>query len=322
MASIAASVKKERSPGSKNKTIPKGKLGKRILKHWQLYLLILPAFLCIAVFKYIPMYGVQIAFRDYNPSLGFLGSHWVGLKYFSDFFSSYQFSRLLLNTLSISVYFLVVIMPVPIILAISLNEAKFKLFSKAVQMFTYAPYFISTVVLVSIIFQFLSPYGLLNNLLALFGIEKTDVMANPAVFKSLYVWSGVWQQAGYYAVIYLAALAGINKELYEASFIDGASVFQKIIHIDIPGILPTAIIILILNAAYILNLDYQKILLMQNQLNMETSDVIFTYVYRQGLVSAQYSYSSAIGLFNSVISFSIFTFINRLAKKYTDTSLW
>ncbi|MDF2985453.1 MAG: sugar transporter permease [Eubacterium sp.] len=320
MATSDAVIQKERKvlkqPGVK------GNLSKRILKHWQLYLLILPSLLSVIIFKYIPMYGVQIAFRNYQPAKGFMGSPWVGLKYFEDFFSSYQFSRLLINTLSISIYSLIALLPVPVILALSLNETRWRFFKKSVQTITYAPYFISTVVLVSIIFQFLSPYGLLNNLLGLFGIGKVDLMANPALFKSLYVWSGVWQQAGYYAVIYLAALAGINSELYEAAWIDGASTFQKIIHIDLPGIMPTIIIILILNTASILNVDYQKILLMQNQLNMEASDVISTYVYRQGLVSVQYSFSSAIGLFNSVISMILFYGVNFMARKYSETSLW
>lgn len=300
----------------------KSSQSKRIMKHWMLYLMLLPSLLCIIIFKYIPMYGVQIAFRNYIPSMGFTGSPWVGLKYFHDFFSSYQFSRLITNTLGISVYSLVIGIPIPVILAIALNEARTKLFSKTVQMVTYAPYFISTVVLVSVIFQFLSPYGLLNNLLALFGVSAIDVMAKPALFKSLYVWSGVWQGAGYSAVIYLAALTGINSELYEAARIDGASTLKKIIHIDIPGIMPTIIIILILNTASILNVDYQKILLMQNQLNMGVSDVISTYVYRQGLVSAQYSYSAAIGLFNSIISMILFYTVNFLARKYSETSLW
>lgn len=313
-------IKKERNVIKRQ--VNKSKLTKRIMKHWQLYLLILPSIICIIIFKYIPMYGVQIAFRDYNPNLGFSGSTWVGLKYFENFFSSYQLSRLITNTLSISIYSLLALLPIPVILAVSLNEAKWKFFSKTVQTVTYAPYFISTVVLVSIIFQFLSPYGLLNNLLSLFGVAPIDVMANPAVFKSLYVWSGVWQQAGYYAVIYLAALAGINTELYEAAWIDGASTLRKIIHIDLPGIMPTVIIILILNTASILNVDYQKILLMQNQLNMEVSDVISTYVYRQGLISVQYSYSAAIGLFNSVISMILFYSVNYFSRKYSETSLW
>ncbi len=320
MATSDAILKKE---GKTVRTPVAGsKLTKRIKKHWQLYLLLLPSLLCIIIFKYIPMYGVQIAFRNYQPAKGFMGSPWVGLKYFQDFFSSYQFSRLLINTLGISIYSLLALLPIPVILALSLNETRWKFFKKTVQTVTYAPYFISTVVLVSIIFQFLSPYGLLNNLLGLFGVPKIDLMANPALFKSLYVWSGVWQQAGYYAVIYLAALAGINSELYEAAWIDGASTFKKIIHIDLPGILPTIIIILILNTASILNVDYQKILLMQNQLNMEASDVISTYVYRMGLVSVQYSYSSAIGLFNSVISMILFYGVNYLSRKYSETSLW
>jgi len=313
-------IKKERN--TFKRPVNKSNLRKKIMKHWQLYLLLLPSILCIIIFKYIPMYGVQIAFRDYNPNLGFSGSHWVGLKYFKDFFSSYQLPRLIFNTLSISIYSLLALLPIPVVLAISLNEARWKFFSKTVQTVTYAPYFISTVVLVSIIFQFLSPHGLLNNLLSLFGVSQVDVMANPNVFKALYVWSGVWQQAGYYAVVYLAALAGINTELYEAAWIDGASTLKKIIHIDLPGILPTVIIILILNTASILNVDYQKILLMQNQLNMAVSDVISTYVYRQGLISVQYSYSAAIGLFNSVISMVLFYAVNYFSRKYSETSLW
>lgn len=320
MATSGVITKKERI--DLKTPVNKSRLSKRIMKHWMLYLMILPSLLCIIIFKYIPMYGIQIAFRNYMPGMGFTGSPWVGLKHFHDFFSSYQFSRLLVNTLGISVYSLVAGIPIPVILAIALNESRSKLYSKTVQMVTYAPYFISTVVLVSIIFQFLSPYGLLNNLLGLLGLPPADVMANPALFKSLYVWSGVWQGAGYNAVIYLAALAGINSELYEAARIDGASTLKKIIHIDIPGIMPTIIIILILNTASILNVDYQKILLMQNQLNMEVSDVISTYVYRQGLVSVQYSYSSAIGLFNSVISMILFYTVNFLARKYSETSLW
>jgi putative aldouronate transport system permease protein len=321
MSSAEVAMKKEGSE-LKKRAVKKSKLSKRIRKHWQLYLLILPSLLCVIIFKYVPMYGVQIAFRDYNPSLGFWGSHWVGLKYFKDFFSSYQFSRLLFNTLSISIYYLIAIMPVPIILAIAINETKWKLFGKSVQTLTYAPYFISTVILVSIIFQVLSPYGMLNNILTALGFAKINLMAQPAAFKSLYVWSGVWQQTGYYAVIYLASLSGINTELYEAARIDGASTVQKIIHIDLPGLIPTAIIMLILNTAYIMNMDYTKILLMQNQLNMGVSDVIYSYVYRQGLVAVQYSYSSAIGLFNSVVSLILFVGVNQLAKKFTETSLW
>ncbi len=294
----------------------------RMRKHWQLYLLLLPALVYIIVFKYIPMYGVQIAFRNYNPSLGFSESPWVGIKYFREFFLSYQFGRLFGNTLLISIYSILASFPIPIVLALSLNETRSRVFGKTVQTITYAPYFISTVVMVSILFQFLSPYGLLNNLLTMLGMQPVDLMAMPKIFKSLYVWSGVWQTAGYSAVIYLAALAGIDPELHEAARIDGASTLQKILHIDLPGILPTAIILLILSSGQVLNVGFEKIFLMQNPLNMETSDVISTYVYRQGLVSAQYSYSAAIGLFNSVISTLMLVGVNAFSKKVSDTSLW
>ena len=295
---------------------------KSLKKHWQLYLFLLPPLIYLILFKYVPMYGVQIAFKEYNPSVGILASKWVGFKYFIAFFKSNQFSRLLINTLTISIYSIIVNFPIPIILAIGLNECKNKFFGKSVQMITYAPYFISTVVLVGILNQFISPVGLLNNLLTYFGMQPVDLFAKPGLFKSIYVWSGVWQVAGYNAVVYLAALSSINSELEEAARIDGCSTLQKIWHIDIPGIMPTAIILLILSSASILNVGYEKIYLMQNALNMSTSDVISTYVFRIGIGGAQYSYSAAIGLFNSVVSFILFTIVNKISKKVSDTSLW
>ncbi len=295
---------------------------KKIMKHWQLYLLILPPLVILIIFKYIPMYGVQIAFREYNAAAGISHSPWIGLQNFKDFFQSYLFSRLMINTVVISFYSIAAGFPFPIILAIALNEAKSKLFSKTVQMVTYAPYFLSTVVMVAILFQFMSQNGLLNNTLTLLGLQKIDLMSYPWLFKSIYVWSGIWQTAGYSAVIYIAVLAGINHELYEAARIDGATTFQKIMNIDLPGIMPTAIILLILSSAQILNISFDKIFLMQNPLNMDVSDVISTYVYRQGLVSAQYSYSAAIGLFNSVVSMVLLVIVNQISRKYSETSLW
>jgi putative aldouronate transport system permease protein len=295
---------------------------KKIIKHWQLYLLILPPLASLILFKYVPMYGVQIAFREFNAALGIAQSPWIGMQNFMDFFSSYQFPRLMINTVVISVYSIAVGFPIPIILAISLNEAKNRVFSKTVQMVTYAPYFLSTVVMVAILFQFMSKNGLLNNTLSALGLPSIDLMNYPWLFKSLYVWSGVWQTTGYSAVIYIAVLSGINHELYDAARIDGASTFQKILNIDVPGIMPTAIILLILSSAQILNVSFEKIFLMQNPLNMEVSDVISTYVYRTGLVSAQYSYAAAIGLFNSVISLALLVIVNQIARKYSETSLW
>lgn len=295
---------------------------KRILKHWQLYLLILPPLALLIIFKYVPMYGVQIAFRDYNPAVGIFSSRWIGLENFTSFFQSFEFSRLLVNTITISFYSILAGFPIPIILAISLNEAKNRFFSKTVQMITYAPYFLSTVVMVAILNQFLSKVGLLNNLLNLLHLPAVDLMGYPWLFKSVYVWSGVWQTAGFNAVIYIAVLSGINQELYDAARIDGASSLQRIINIDVPSIMPTATILLILSSAQILNVGFEKIFLMQNPLNLSVSDVISTYVYRIGLLNAQYSYSAAIGLFNSVVSMLLLAAVNQVSRKFSETSLW
>lgn len=307
------------SASQKKKT---AKLYKAVTRHWQLYLLLLFPVVWTLLFRYYPMYGVQIAFRDFNPGLGILQSKWVGLKYFRMFLVSPQFGQLLYNTFVISVYSILAGAPVPIILAIALNECKIRPFAKTVQIVTYAPYFISTVILVAMVNQILSPIGLVNNIIKIFGGEAVNILAKPRFFRSVYVWSGIWQTAGYSSVIYLAALSGINKELYEAARIDGASTLQKIIYIDLPGIMPTFIILLILNSASILNVGYEKIYLMQNPLNLNVSEVISTYVYKLGLISAQYSYSSAIGLFNSVVSMVLLTLVNFVARKTSETSLW
>ena len=301
----------------------RGNLGKRIKKHWMLYVFLFLPFLYIVVFKYIPMYGVQIAFRDFNPARGFMASPWIGLKHFENFFNSYQFGRLLKNTIGISVYSIAASFPLPIILAVALNEARSRIYSKAVQMLTYAPYFISTVILCSIVTLFFSTRtGFINNVIAAMGMEEINFLGEARFFKSIFVWSGIWRTTGYSAVIYIAALSGVNQNLYEASKIDGATTFQKVIHIDLPSIMPTAMIILILSCAGILNVGHEKVLLLQNPLNMEASDVISTYVYRMGIKSAQYSYSSAIGLFNSVVSFALLIIVNKIAKRATDVGLW
>ena len=293
-----------------------------ITRHWQLYTLLLFPIVWTFMFRYYPMYGVQIAFRNFNPALGIVHSDWVGIKYFKMFFTSPQFGQLLKNTFMISIYSILANAPIPIILAVALNECKARFFGKAVQMVTYAPYFISTVILVAMVNQVLSPIGLLNSVIKLFGGEPVNLLAKSGLFRSIYVWSGIWQTAGYSSVIYLAALSGINKELYEAARIDGATTLQKIINIDLSGIMPTFIILLILNSASILNVGYEKIFLMQNALNLNVSEVISTYVYKIGLISAQYSYSAAIGLFNSVVSLVLLSLVNYIAKRTSETSLW
>jgi len=298
-------------------------LGKRIMRHWQLYLIISIPMISILIFSYVPMYGVQIAFRDYIATKGIWGSPWVGIKYFESFFKTRQFTRLLGNTLGISIYSLLAGFPIPILLALSLNECKSTKFKKAAQMITYAPHFVSVVVVVSMMFlMFSAKTGIVNNVIAAFGGERINFFAEPSIFKSLYVWSGVWQSMGFNSILYLAALSGVDPALHEAATIDGASRIKRIWHIDLPGIMPTIIITLILNTGSIMNVGYEKILLMQNNLNLSASDVISTYVYRIGLVQAQYSLSTAVGLFNSVVNLIIIIAVNAFAKRVGETSLW
>ncbi|MDR3122048.1 MAG: ABC transporter permease subunit [Clostridiales bacterium] len=297
---------------------------KKIRRHWQLYLLLLPSVAYLVLFRYYPMYGIQIAFKDWNAGLGISGSRWAEplLKYFISFISSANFTRLLKNTLILSSLTIACSFPMPILLAISLNECRKKWVSRAVQTITYMPYFISTVVLVSMIMQMFSPFGLVNNFLQMLRMEKINILSASSSFRPVYILSGIWQGTGYSAVVYIAALSGISSELYEAATIDGATIAQKVWHIDIPSIMPTAVILLILSSGSVLNVGFEKVFLLQNQLNMNLSDVISTYVYRVGLESAQYSYSAAIGLFNSVISTLILICVNSVAKKLSETSLW
>jgi putative aldouronate transport system permease protein len=296
---------------------------RRIKRHWQLYLVLLLPLIYIAIFRYWPMYGVQIAFRDFTPAEGIAGSPWIGLVHFERFFNSYQFWGLLRNTVGISVYSLLAGFPLPIVLAIAINEARRYYFKKTVQMVTYAPHFISTVVMVGIILQFLDPrIGLINKAIVALGGAPTNFIARPDLFQSIYVWSGVWQGMGYASIIYIAALSSIDPQLEEAAIIDGASRLQKILYIDLPGIMPTAIILLILNVGQIMNVGFEKIYLMQNPLNLTTSEVISTYVYKVGLLRAQYSFAAAVGLFNSIIDLVLLVTVNQIARKVGDTSLW
>lgn len=294
----------------------------KIKKHWQLYFVILIPLSYIIIFKYIPMLGAQIAFKNYNIGKGIWGSPWVGFKHFIDFFRSYEFKRLIINTAGLSVYQTLAGFVPPIILAVSLNYAENRVIRKTVQMVTYMPYFISTVILVSIMFQLLSINGMVNQVVKAIIGEPIQFLGEPKWFKTIYVWSGIWQTTGYNAIIYLAALAGIDQTLHEAAIVDGASIWKRIWYIDIPGILPTAIILLIMSTARILEVGFEKVYLLQNNMNIQSSDVISTYVYRVGLVSMQYSYSSAIGLFQSVISLIMLTLVNAVARKVSETSLW
>jgi len=291
--------------------------------YWQLYILVLPAVVFIAIFAYEPMYGAQIAFRNYTAKAGIWGSEWVGLEHFKRFLTSSNFWPLIRNTVGISLYSLIAGFPAPIILAFMLNELRSSKLRKTIQMITYAPHFISTVAICGLILLFLQrESGLFNLVRMAFGKEGIDFMIEPKYFKTIYVVSGIWQGLGWGTIIYLAALSGVDTQIVEASIIDGASRIQKIWYIDLPSILPTIVILLILNAGSILNVGGDKILLLQNALNMESSDVISTFVYRLGIQNAQFSYTTAIGLFNSVVNFILLTAVNYVAKKLTGSSLW
>lgn len=296
---------------------------KSFTNNWQLYVFILPALLYFAVFHYGPMYGIQIAFKDYVSSLGIWGSPWVGFRHFERFFNSYYFSDLLRNTVGISLYQLVVGFPMPIILALMLNEAKDGPFKRITQTVTYAPHFISVVVIVGMLVAFLSPStGVINHLLDIIGIERHAFLEDPRWFKTIYVLSGVWQSTGWNSVIYMAALSGIDPQLHEAATIDGATKLQRIRYINIPTLIPTIVILLILNFGTIMSMGYEKILLMQNPLNMSASNVIATFTYQQGLLDAQYSYAAAVGIFNAVINAVLLLTVNKIASKVNDVSLW
>jgi putative aldouronate transport system permease protein len=315
-------ISKDQSAGIKIRP-HSGSYSKKIKRHWRLYLLILLPLAYLVIFKYIPMYGAQIAFRDYNVMRGFSGSEWVGMKHFNDFVSSPNFWLLIKNTLFISLFQLLVGFPAPIVLSLALNEIKNGFFKKFMQLVTFAPYFISTVVMVSMIILFLTPrLGFVDLIVKGLGFESVNFLGIPEYFKSIYVFSDVWQHIGYGAVMYLAALAGINPDLYEAARVDGASRFQKLLHIDIPGLLPVATIMLILNVGQIMNIGFEKIFLMQNALNLSTSEVISTYVYKIGLIEANFSFSAAIGLFNSIINLILLLIVNFIARRISDTSLW
>ncbi len=295
---------------------------KKVAKNWQLYVMILPVIAFFIIFHYVPMYGVQIAFRRFMPVHGIWGSPWVGLDHFRRFFGMHYAPRLIWNTISLSLYSLVAGFPMPIILALAFNEIKNGKFKRIVQTVTYAPNFISVVVIVGMIIAFLSPStGVINHMLNFFGIENQHFMQDPRWFRHIYVISGIWQGTGWGTVIYLAALSGVDDQLHEAATIDGATRIQRLWHINIPVLVPTMIIILIMNFGGIMSVGFEKVFLMQNSLNMGTSDVIATFTYRTGLLEGQYSYAAAIGLFNSVINSVMLLTVNWLARKYSETSL-
>jgi putative aldouronate transport system permease protein len=296
---------------------------KRLVHSWRLYVLLLPALISFLIFNYAPMYGVMIAFKDFAPNLGILGSPWAGLKHFRQFFESYQFIGLIYNTVILSVYCLIFGFPLPIILALMINELRGTMFKKIVQTVTYAPHFISTVVLIAMLILFTSPeLGIVNKAMGLFGVGAVNFMGSPKWFRALYVISGIWQETGWSSILFLGALTGIDYELHEAAIIDGAGRMQRILHINIPGILPTIMIVFILTAANMMNIGFEKVYLMQNAMNLSVSEVISTYVYKRGIQNIQYSFSAAVGLFNSVINFILLILVNQISKRFSQIGLW
>lgn len=296
---------------------------KRVISKWQLIVMFLIPFIWYIVFCYVPMYGIQLAFRNYNPRLGYLNSPWVGFKYFEQFFSSYYNRDIIWNTVSISLYSIIFGFPIPIILAIILNELPGVHFKKILQNITYVPHFISTVVLCGMLYLFLSPqYGVLNTFINFLGFDSIGFLESNKYFKAVYVISDIWQESGWNSVIYIAALAGIDPELYEAAKIDGAGRLKRIIHVSIPGIAPTIVTLLILRIGQVMTIGFEKAYLLQNNLNIQSSEIISTLVYKQGILQGSYGYATAVGLFNSVINLALIILTNRICKKYFEISLW
>lgn len=296
---------------------------RKVKRNKELYLLVLPVLLYYILFHYKPMYGLIIAFMDYSPRRGIAGSEWVGLEHFKNFFQSIYFVRLLKNTLRISLTTLVFGFPAPIILALMMNELRNKYFSRLTQTITYMPHFISTVVICSMIREFVKSDGFITQLLVdFFNYNGKNLLSSSDNFVPIYVLSDIWQGVGWGSIVYLAALTAVDMELYEAAQIDGAGRWKQTLHVTLPCILPTIIIMLIMRLGQVMSVGYEKIILLYNEGIYETADVISTYVYRMGLVDRQYSFSAAVGLFNSVINFALVIFANRLSKKVSDTSLW
>ncbi len=292
-------------------------LGQRMMDNWQLYAMLLIPVVLTFIYKYIPMYGIQIAFRDFKANRGYWGSEWVGLEWFQRFFSAPNCGRMIKNTVLLSLYSLLWSFPIPIILALMINQVRFKRFKRTVQTVLYAPHFISIMVVCGMIRIFLSPSGGLVNLIAGTSI---DFLTEASMFRTIYIASGIWQDAGWGIIIYMATLANIDTSQYEAAKIDGASVFQRILNIDIPELIPIIVLQLIMSAGGLMNVGFEKVFLLQTDLNKATSDVIAVYVYQQGIENAKYSYSTAVGLFNTAVNIVLLIIVNKIANKLSDVS--
>ena len=296
---------------------------KVFFRHWQLYVFLLIPVIWLLVFKYYPMLGAQIAFRKFNPNGGIWGSPWVGFDNFIKFFSSYQFSRVMVNTLVTSFYSLVAGFPLPIILALMLNSLRSKRFKNTLETIAYVPHFISIVVLVGMMMQMLNPHiGILGAIFRMFGQSAPDLFGSAEAFPHLYVWSGIWQNVGWNTIIYTAALSGVDPTLYDAAAVDGAGRFRRVLHVTLPCILPTIIIMFILRVGQFMTVGYDKILLLYNSSIYETADVISTFVYRKGIVESNFSFSAAVGVFNSLVNFVLVVVVNKISAKVSETSLW
>ena len=298
------------------------RLKKDFRRNKMLYLLVVPVLLFYLIFQYRPMYGALIAFKDYTPTLGVADSPWVGLDNFNRFFNSVYFNRLIKNTVLLSVYNLVFGFPAPIILALLLNEIKSKKFKSATQTVTYLPHFISLIVVTGMLRDFSLTSGLFNDIITFFGGERSALLQNPKLYRGIYVASSIWQEVGWGSIIYLSALSSVDSELYEAAQIDGAGKWKQMLNITLPGIAPTIIIMLTMKIGTLMNMGYEKTILLYNPATYETADIISSYVYRVGLLEQDWSYSTAIGLFNSIINLTLLLIANKLAKRFSETSLW
>ena len=305
---------------------PKNSLSSRLARNFRrykyIYIMAIPVVIYYLIFMYWPMYGAQIAFKQFSPGKGILGSPWIGLKNFEKFFRSFYLTRLLRNTLLISFYGLLFSFPAPIILALLLNELRSNKFKRCVQTISYLPHFISVMVICGMIIDFTRSDGLINDIIAFFGGTRKTMLLDPGLFRPIYIISDIWQGVGWGSIIYLSALTGIDPEQYEAAVIDGAGRLQKILYITLPGIAPTIVIMLIMRMGQMMNVGYEKIILLYNGNTYETADVISSFVYRKGLVEADYGYSTAIGLFNSIVNLLLLLITNTISRKVGETSLW
>lgn len=311
---------KEKTAGKKESR--QSRFLKALKKHKYIYIMMLPVVAYYLIFHFAPMYGMIIAFKDYSVGKGIIGSPWVGFENFKTFFGSYYFVRLLKNTLAINILNILIGFPFPVIFALLLNELRSERFKKSIQTFTYLPHFISVTVLCGMILDFFSTNGIINDLLTVFGLERIPFFTLPEWFRTIYIGTDIWSSFGWGSIIYLAALAGVDISLYEAATIDGAGRFKKMLHVTIPGIMPTVVIMFILKFGHMMSLGAQKILLLYNPKIYETSDVISTFVYRQGLAGAQYSYTTAVDMFSAIINVVLLVSINQISRKVSETSLW